>query len=97
MKETSTHAAAAYNRLVVQGNLIGICISSGEESDVELELDGFPPATCRVDYSGYDHTRTEYDAPFGDEIVVWNWRTGLLDHVKIPQDPNAPMRVILTT
>ncbi|GJJ07069.1 hypothetical protein Clacol_001268 [Clathrus columnatus] len=89
--ETTTHAQAAYGRLVVQGDMIGVSISSGEESDPEFGLDGFPPATSRVDYDYGARDRAQFDAPFGDEIVVWNWKIGSVNHVKIPQDEMAPL------
>lgn len=38
-KETSTHAVAVYNRLVIREDLIGICVSSGEEPGIKLELE----------------------------------------------------------
>lgn len=92
VRETSTHAKAAYGRLVLQEDLVGVCISTGEETDEEIDFEGFPYASARVDYNFVNPTVIQYDAPYGDSIFVWNWKTGTSRHTKIPQDQDFPLR-----
>lgn len=95
LMEQCTHATAAYGQLVVEGDLIGICISSGQDPPDDMYLDGFPSKFNRVDY--FSTSEADHDAPTGDQIVVWNWKADTLTTVSIPQDDFAPLGVSALT
>ncbi|KAF9559711.1 hypothetical protein CPC08DRAFT_708585 [Agrocybe pediades] len=84
LKQQSGKASAPFGQLTVQGDLIAICVSSGDEPEDEPEYFASDAITQhRTDYTNFSKTRPMPGYP--DSILAWNIEKDILHEVYVPQ------------
>jgi len=92
LKQQSIEASAAFGQLIVHGDIVAICVSSGEEPEDEPEYFASDSILqYRADFTSMIRTRPRPGYP--DTILAWNLQSDVLHQVPIPQHEDFLMLV----